>query len=59
MRLGIPLWRDEVSPVFDVAAKLLVIDVEDAREVARVSFRWGHRTRPNGQTVSRRWASTC
>jgi predicted Fe-Mo cluster-binding NifX family protein len=35
MRLGIPLWRDEVSPVFDVAAKLLIIDVEDAREVAR------------------------
>jgi predicted Fe-Mo cluster-binding NifX family protein len=35
MRLGIPVWRDEVSPVFDVAAKLLVIDVEDRREIAR------------------------
>lgn len=35
MRLGIPVWRDEVSPVFDVAAKLLVIDIEDAQEIAR------------------------
>jgi predicted Fe-Mo cluster-binding NifX family protein len=35
MRLGIPVWRGEVSPVFDVAGKLLVIDVEDGREEAR------------------------
>ncbi len=35
MRLAIPVWRGHVSPVFDVAATLLVIDVEDAREVAR------------------------
>lgn len=35
MRLGIPVWRGEVSPVFDVAGKLLVIDVEDGREAAR------------------------
>jgi predicted Fe-Mo cluster-binding NifX family protein len=35
VRLGIPVWRDEVSPVFDVAARLLVIDVEEGREIAR------------------------
>jgi predicted Fe-Mo cluster-binding NifX family protein len=35
MRLGIPVWRGHVSPVFDVAATLLVIDVEDALEVGR------------------------
>jgi predicted Fe-Mo cluster-binding NifX family protein len=35
MRLGIPIWHDEVSPVFDVAGRLLVLDVEDGREVAR------------------------
>jgi predicted Fe-Mo cluster-binding NifX family protein len=35
MRLAIPVWRDEVSPVFDVAARLLVIDVKNGREIAR------------------------
>jgi predicted Fe-Mo cluster-binding NifX family protein len=35
MRLGIPVWRAQVSPVFDVAMHLLVLDVEDSEEVAR------------------------
>jgi predicted Fe-Mo cluster-binding NifX family protein len=35
MRLGIPVWRDEVSPVFDVASTLLVIDAEAGREISR------------------------
>jgi len=35
MRLAIPVWRDQVSPVFDVALNLLVIDVDGGREVAR------------------------
>ncbi len=35
MRVGIAVWRGHVSPVFDVAATLLVLDVEAGREVAR------------------------
>jgi len=35
MRLGIAVWRGHVSPVFDVAATLLVLDIEAGREVAR------------------------
>lgn len=35
MRLGIPIWRDQVSPVFDVASQLLVVDVEHGHETGR------------------------
>jgi predicted Fe-Mo cluster-binding NifX family protein len=41
MRLGIPVWRSQVSPVFDVAMHLLVLDVENGREVARHVVRLG------------------
>ena len=35
MRIAIPVWKERVSPVFDVAKHLLVVDIEDSAEVAR------------------------
>ncbi len=35
MRIAIPQWQGRVSPVFDVASNLLLIDFEDGREVRR------------------------
>lgn len=35
MRIAIPQWQGRVSPVFDVAGSLLVVDFEDGREVRR------------------------
>jgi predicted Fe-Mo cluster-binding NifX family protein len=32
MRLAIPIWNGRVSPVFDTAAQMLVIEVAQARE---------------------------
>ena len=41
MRVAIPVWEDKVSPVFDTALKLLVIDCEDQREVSRLVYHIG------------------
>jgi predicted Fe-Mo cluster-binding NifX family protein len=35
MRLAIPVWNGRVSPVFDTAAQVLVVDVEQASERSR------------------------
>lgn len=35
MRIAIPQWQGRVSPVFDVAGNLLLIDVESGREIRR------------------------
>ena len=35
MRLAIPIWAGRVSPVFDVAGQLLVVDLREDKEVAR------------------------
>ena len=35
MKIAIPHWQGRVSPVFDVAESLTLIDVEDGREVRR------------------------
>lgn len=34
-RIAIPDWHGQVSPVFDVAGRLLVVDLEEGREIAR------------------------
>lgn len=34
-RIAIPVWQGRVSPVFDTAGNLLVVDVAGAREVGR------------------------
>ncbi|MFB3893258.1 MAG: NifB/NifX family molybdenum-iron cluster-binding protein [Phycisphaerae bacterium] len=35
MRTAIPVWLGRVSPVFDVAGRLIVVDASDGRETAR------------------------
>lgn len=35
MRIAIPHWQDRVSPVFDSAGAVLLVEVEDGREVSR------------------------
>ena len=35
MKLAIPIWNERVSPVFDTAARLLVVDLDDGGERAR------------------------
>jgi len=35
MKVAIPHWRDRVSPVFDVAGSLLVVDLANGRELRR------------------------
>ena len=35
MKLAIPVWLGRVSPVFDVAGQLLVVDLQHGREVGR------------------------
>ena len=39
MRIAIPQWQGRVSPVFDVAGSLLLVDLEDGREVRREEVR--------------------
>ena len=34
-RLGIPIWNNWVSPVFETSSALLIVDFEDKRETAR------------------------
>ena len=35
MKVAIPTWRDRVSPVFDVAQHLLLVELTDGAEVSR------------------------
>jgi predicted Fe-Mo cluster-binding NifX family protein len=35
MRIAIPLWQGRVSPVFDVASRVLLVDVSDNQEQHR------------------------
>jgi predicted Fe-Mo cluster-binding NifX family protein len=35
MKIAIPTWRDRVSPVFDVAQQLLLVELIDVAEVSR------------------------
>jgi len=35
MRVAIPTWENRISPVFDTAMHLLVVDIENNREIAR------------------------
>jgi predicted Fe-Mo cluster-binding NifX family protein len=43
MKIAIAHWQDRVSPVFDVADRLLLIAVEDGREAHRESLRLASR----------------
>ena len=35
MKVAVPAWNDRVSPVFDTARRLLLVEFEDGIEVAR------------------------
>ncbi len=35
MKVAIPVWEGGLSPVFDVAGRLLIVEVRDGREVLR------------------------
>lgn len=35
MKIALPVWQDRISPVFDVAGQVLVVDVTSGRETAR------------------------
>lgn len=35
MRVAIPIWQGRISPVFDVAGQLLLVELADGREIAR------------------------
>jgi len=35
MRIALPVWQDRISPVFDVAGQLLLVDVADGCEIMR------------------------
>jgi predicted Fe-Mo cluster-binding NifX family protein len=49
MKIAIAHWQNRISPVFDVADRLILIDVEDGREVHRESLRLEGRD-PFGRT---------
>jgi predicted Fe-Mo cluster-binding NifX family protein len=38
MRIAIPVWEDKVSPVFDTALKLLVVNINNGREESRFFY---------------------
>ncbi|MFH1487714.1 MAG: NifB/NifX family molybdenum-iron cluster-binding protein [Pseudomonadota bacterium] len=38
MRIAIPIWEDRVSPVFDTALRLLVVEVEGRKESSRFIY---------------------
>ena len=53
MNIGITHWQGRVSPVFDVAEELAVIEIRDGREVGRKFFRLTrHRPYPRAKEVS-------
>jgi len=35
MRIAIPVWEERISPVFDTAGILIVVDLEDRHEISR------------------------
>ena len=35
MKIAIPIWEGKVSPVFDTASRLLILQVEDKNETSR------------------------
>ena len=35
MKIALPYWQDRISPVFDVAERVLLVDVESGAEQAR------------------------
>jgi predicted Fe-Mo cluster-binding NifX family protein len=38
MKLAIPVWQSRISPVFDTAENLMIFEVEDGCEIARMEY---------------------
>jgi predicted Fe-Mo cluster-binding NifX family protein len=38
MKLAIPVWQSRISPVFDTAENLMVLEVEDGQEISRMEY---------------------
>jgi predicted Fe-Mo cluster-binding NifX family protein len=38
MKIAIPIWEDKVSPVFDTALRLLVVEVKGKKEASRFIY---------------------
>jgi len=38
MKIAIPIWEDRISPVFDTALRLLVVEVEGKKEASRFVY---------------------
>ncbi|HMA66405.1 MAG TPA: NifB/NifX family molybdenum-iron cluster-binding protein [Desulfosalsimonadaceae bacterium] len=39
MKIAIPQWQGRVSPVFDAASSLLLVDIENGRQAGRVALK--------------------
>ena len=35
MRIAIPIWEEKVSPVFDTASRLLIVEIKNRKEASR------------------------
>jgi predicted Fe-Mo cluster-binding NifX family protein len=35
MRIAVPIWNDKVSPLFDTASRLLIVEAENLNEISR------------------------
>ena len=44
MRTALPVWGTDLSPVFDFAQRILVIEIDRCREVSRYMFDLTHRS---------------
>ena len=49
MKVVVPVWKDRISPVFDTAGTLLVVDFENDKEVSR--YRIGTNKQPPSYRV--------
>ncbi|MCP4666788.1 MAG: hypothetical protein GY849_10515 [Deltaproteobacteria bacterium] len=38
MKIAIPIWEKGISPVFDTASRLLIVEVNDQKEASRVEI---------------------
>ena len=38
MRIAIPIWEDRISPVFDAATRLMILEIESNKELGRLEI---------------------
>lgn len=41
MRIAIPVWEDKISPVFDTALRLLMVEYDNGKERSRLAYHIG------------------